>query len=39
MNTYNAENQEGRRYSFDYRESASVVGIPLFPNVGLRGEL
>jgi len=39
MNTYNAENQEGRRYSFDYSESASVVGIPLFPNVGLRGEL
>jgi hypothetical protein len=39
MNTYNAENQEGRRYSFDYRESASVLGMPLFPNVGLRGEL
>jgi outer membrane receptor for ferrienterochelin and colicin len=39
MNVYNAENQEGRRYSFDYRESASVAGMPFFPNVGIRGEL
>jgi hypothetical protein len=39
MNVYNAENQEGRRYSFDYRESASVVGMPFFPNVGIRGQL
>lgn len=39
MNAYNAENQESRRYSFDYRESSSVVGLPLFPNVGVRGEL
>lgn len=39
MNIYNRQNQEGRRYSFDYRESASVTGMPLFPNVGLRGEL
>lgn len=39
MNAYNARNQEGRRYSFDYRESSSVVGLPLFPNLGLRGEL
>lgn len=39
MNAYNAKNQERRRYSFDYRESASVVGMPFFPNVGIRGEL
>jgi hypothetical protein len=39
MNVYNAQNQESRRYSFDYRESSSVVGLPFFPNVGLRGEL
>jgi hypothetical protein len=39
MNTYNAKNEEGRRYSFDYAESAGVSGLPLFPNVGLRGEL
>jgi TonB dependent receptor/TonB-dependent Receptor Plug Domain len=39
MNIYNRQNQEGRRYSFDYQQSSSVIGMPLFPNVGLRGEL
>ena len=39
MNAYNAENEEGRRYSFDYSESASVAGMPFFPNLGIRGEL
>ena len=39
MNVYNAKNEEGRRYSFDYQESASVLGMPLFPNLGVRGEL
>jgi hypothetical protein len=39
MNAYNAKNQEGRRYSFDYSESASVAGMPFFPNIGLRGAL
>mgnify|MGYP000570488324 CR=1 FL=1 len=39
MNAYAANNHEARRYSFDYRESASVSGMPFFPNVGIRGEL
>jgi outer membrane receptor for ferrienterochelin and colicin len=39
MNAYNANNEEGRRYSYDYSESASVSGMPLFPNIGLRGAL
>ncbi len=39
MNVYNANNQERRRYSFDYSQSASVGGLPLFPNLGVRGEL
>jgi hypothetical protein len=39
MNVYNAENQEAVRYSFDYQESSSVVGMPFFPNLGIRGEL
>lgn len=39
MNVYNAKNQEGRRYSFDYQQSSSVLGMPFFPNVGVRGEL
>ena len=39
MNVYNARNQERRRYSYDYAQSASVSGLPLFPNLGVRGEL
>ncbi len=39
MNLYNAKNQERRRYSYDYSESASVTGLPFFPNLGVRGEL
>ena len=39
MNVYNAKNQERRRYSYDYSQSASVRGLPLFPNQGVRGEL
>jgi hypothetical protein len=39
MNVYNAKNQERRRYSFDYARSASVNGLPFFPNLGIRGEL
>jgi TonB family protein len=39
QNAYNAENQEGYRYSFDYREKESVSGLPILPNLGLRGEL
>jgi hypothetical protein len=39
MNAYNAKNQERRRYSYDYSQSASVSGLPLFPNLGVRGEL
>lgn len=39
MNVYNRKNEEGRRYSFDYRETASVAGMPLFPNLGIRGAL
>ncbi len=39
QNVYNAENVEGTRYSYDYREKEEVTGLPLFPNFGLRGEL
>jgi hypothetical protein len=39
MNVYNAKNQEGLRYSFDYRQAAGVQGMPFFPNVGIRGAL
>jgi TonB family protein len=39
QNVYNAKNYEGRSYSFDYQKSEAVTGLPLLPNLGLRGEL
>ncbi|MBM4363014.1 MAG: TonB-dependent receptor, partial [Deltaproteobacteria bacterium] len=39
LNSTAAENPEGRAYSFDYRRSAPVSGLPILPNLGLRGEL
>jgi hypothetical protein len=39
LNVYNAKNQEGQSYSFDYSQSEGVTGLPIFPNLGIRGEL
>ena len=39
QNVYNQQNREGVRYSYDYRESEEITGLPFFPNLGLRGEL
>ncbi len=39
QNAYNAQNAEGRSYSYDYSKSEPVSGLPIFPNFGLRGEL
>jgi TonB family protein len=39
INAYNAQNAEGKRQSFDYSEEETVTGLPLFPNLGIRGEL
>lgn len=39
MNAYNAKNQEGLDYSFDYTERESYSGLPITPNLGLRAEL
>jgi len=39
QNAYNAENQEGFRYSYDYSKREAVSGLPIFPNIGVRGEL
>ena len=38
-NVYNAQNEIGRTYSYDYSQSESVTGLPIFPNLGIRGEL
>jgi hypothetical protein len=39
LNAYNAKNQSGRSYSYDYSQSEGAVGMPIFPNIGIRGEL
>jgi len=38
QNVYNQGNQEGLSYSFDYRESQPLTGLPILPILGLRGE-
>lgn len=39
QNATNAENAQGRAYSYDYSRSEPVRGLPILPNLGLRGEL
>jgi TonB family protein len=39
QNAYNAQHVEATSYSFDYRRQERVYGMPLVPNLGLRGEL
>jgi len=39
QNVYNAKNYEGFDYSYDYRKREAVAGLPLLPNLGVRGEL
>jgi outer membrane receptor protein involved in Fe transport len=39
QNVYNATNAEGIAYDFEYKQMMSVRGIPILPNVGVRGEL
>ena len=39
QNAYNAKNVEGTSYSYDYSQSESAYGLPIFPNLGIRGEL
>jgi TonB family protein len=37
INAYNARNQEGTRYNFDYSESAPISGLPIIPTLGVSG--
>jgi TonB family protein len=39
QNAYNHANQEGVRYSYDFRQKESLSGLPILPNLGIRGEL
>ncbi len=38
QNTYNRGNPEGITYSYDFRESAYITGLPFIPSFGIRGE-
>jgi TonB family protein len=39
QNVYNAKNYEGFDYSYDFRQHQKISGLPVLPNLGLRGEL
>lgn len=39
INVYNSPNPEGNLYSFDYRQSASLPGLPILPTIGIRGAI
>lgn len=39
FNVYNAKNKSSVSYSYDYTVSEPGVGMPIFPNLGIRGEL
>jgi hypothetical protein len=39
QNAYNATNAAGYTYNYDYSKREAASGLPLFPNLGLRGEL
>jgi outer membrane receptor protein involved in Fe transport len=39
LNVYNQQNQEGVQYNFNYTQSQPVTGLPIFPNLGIRGEM
>jgi TonB family protein len=39
QNVYNAENPEGKIYDYEFRESTTIRGLPIFPNLGFRGEM
>jgi TonB family protein len=38
-NAYNKQNQEGIIYNFDYSEQTPLLGLPIIPALGIRGEL
>jgi TonB family protein len=38
QNVYNHKNVEGTNYSYDYKQKAYLVGLPLLPSLGLKLE-
>jgi len=39
QNAYNSKNPEGTVYDFEYRDKQVINGLPIIPNLGLRGEI
>lgn len=39
LNVYNHQAEEGRSYSYNYRASEPILGLPILPSLGLKGEL
>jgi hypothetical protein len=39
QNVYNHRSQEGLQYSYDFRSSTPIAGLPVLPSLGVRGEL
>lgn len=37
LNAYNAVNEEGKQYNFDYSDSGPVSGLPIIPTLGVNG--
>jgi TonB family protein len=38
-NVYNQQNQEGIIYNYDYSRQTPLLGLPIIPSLGIRGEL
>ena len=39
QNVYNAPNNEGILYSYDFSQTAAVPGLPILPTIGIRGSV
>lgn len=39
MNVYNAANQEGTLFSYDYSQSTALPGLPIIPTIGIQGSI
>ena len=38
QNVYNRQNPEGVEYNYNYSQSNTIAGLPILPNLGVRGE-
>jgi hypothetical protein len=38
QNVYNASNEEGKAYNFNYTQTKPISGLPILPVLGFRGD-